>query len=1215
MSRAIARRRTVLLVVIAAAIVPVPAHAAPTATADPNLSGSVSFSGSGTTVTLVRTPDLKAAVPAAPSAPRILVVGTGIQRALFPGDLQTLISGGAADLLDTHGYGTIAASTLLQLLPDARITSVKVPSFDSTWHLLDLTKLAAALEGARAAASSYDIVMLAYPPQAALDPVAHLIGHGEYGKFGKGMNMVVEALLNTRGATEGTVAGIPTERALRDKIFAKANLRQRDAVERFANQAVAWRRVVAALDGLGSVGLPVVAPAGDFTRAGGPGGTLQALYPQTVFGLSAMPQVITVGAAYQDGLIQRVSPISGRGPTLALRAKPDLVAPSDIVTLLPAASALPWPDDSARIGAPLLRWARTGSQPSTCPSLQNLYRCSLQGSSMVAASVVAANLSAAIAGGLPNTAAARTSNDDEIIRGIAIAGAASGASAQEFGTTRGATTFEAGAGVFEGLRGFNAAATPVPLGRLEIGEVAPGGTASLTVPLWKPAAVSGARTVHVLSPDASGASILSGAPDQARVTAAAASGAVRLVVAPANAAPGGIHAGTVQLGGADFPFTFVQDVPVDFHVDYGSNEYTGGEGERVERASFVLFAGLPTNVGLIGGAFKNFSGSAFRHTGGDPSHSVIVRTAVTRDTFTESVPISEHGRGRVNAVPPGFYRFHILSDHAVESVQARGRTESLGIQLGSFGPDAVNVPGANLLIPGTPVERAALQTDASTGLCTARNGSSTVAFNVYCGEIAYAVPSAVVSRAVHIVEHDADPARSEWSVCNVNVPLDGKALDFAAIANQASSCPTQVGPTSWQIAPRAPECLPTSERAAFPSGHPNDVKLTYTGAPASIPGRNLPVAVLTYEFKLPYLNTYTNAGLALQYHVDDALVGVRFRTGTTATDDASNGLLVADQPGVNIVPALPEASTKGTAFQEWAVMSSNAAVGQVSIIVIPTSWTGLPGAPASTVSLCDVALRVATFAKQPWSAATLGTQYFPTLDRGLTAQIDPTHKRTRARYAGGFTDAFVEGESLDIAVQVPKNSTRASSAPHRVRSPIGSPASLADVKRWGTDAKRHESVLPAGAVAFDPQYGVTSLACTTGGSGIVSPERTAQWETCKAWNAARASGEILAELTPDLSVNGRFAGTLPVRYAQLAAAAGNIAPEARLGDDGGASESRWVRSNGQYTKRFPVTDFADDASPLTLSMLDGLLRVVGDGAGGYLLNLAAGAHTVTASLK
>jgi hypothetical protein len=194
-------------------------------------------------------------------------------------------------------------------------------------------------------------------------------------------------------------------------------------------------------------------------------------------------------------------------------------------------------------------------------------------------------------------------------------------------------------------------------------------------------------------------------------------------------------------------------------------------------------------------------------------------------------------------------------------------------------------PGANLLVPSGPacdsssragcVERTG-EIDRSSGLCVARNPQTNVTYNYYCGEIAYAVPSAIVSRAVHHIQHAADPASSEWGSCNVGVEMNGRAVDLAQIVERADRC--DGGPTgsSWTIGTGGARCLGPSERAAFPNGHPNDVRATFSSlVPAGAPGTGLPAAVLTYEFALPYLNTYTTAGLAFSYVAENAIVGVR----------------------------------------------------------------------------------------------------------------------------------------------------------------------------------------------------------------------------------------------------------------------------------------------------------------------------------------------------
>lgn len=1188
------RARVVLVVgvVIASSVGGSPARAAASAIRPATgLSTPVDNSGTATLVSSVRTASIRAAVPAAARAPRILILGTGVQRSIFPTALQNLIRPlGAADATDPYGAGTLAASALLQLLPDAHVLVRRIPALDPNWDVLDMSALAAALEWAHANAASFDAVLFALPPQGALDPVSTLIGRADYGALGKGMTLVTEALL----AARGPVAGIPADRALRDRIFAGANLRQRDAVERFARQTVAWRRVVRSVHALTGAGVAVVAPSGDYTRK--QNGSAVPLPAQSVFGLAALPDVITVGAAYDN---TRISPTSGRGPTLSLGLKPDLLAPSDIVGLLPAGARLPWPDDSTRALAPI-DWARDDATPTPCPSVTNAYRCVLQGSTYIAAAVAAANIATLVANGVPHTADARTATDDEVLRGLAWAAA----------DRIDAPVWEQGAGVVTGLRGIDPVRAVVPLARAQMR--APGWTraASVRVPTWRaPAEDARASLSSFLGADVTGAQLVRALDTTDRVKTAATTDAVT-VTAGARTAAGGLYAGWLAMGATEIPLILLQEAPLDFHVDYAYNEFqtAGREGERVERATVALFAGMPSNVGLIGNAFKNLSAEVWGDSGGDPLAGIAIRYATTRDSFTEAVPASHHGWGRIDAVPPGYYRMHLLSDHAMEAQQARGRVESLGIRYAAGGPEAVTVPGENLLVASAPpcgatatgplgcVARdvTGAEVDAETGLCVARG--ETVAYNVYCGEIAFSVPTAFVSRAIHQIEFD----RHEWATCGVDVPLDGTRLDFGSIVAKSAPCSGPTAPTSWSFEQGAPDCIGPAERARTPRGHPADVTVALSGPSADVgAARNLPVAVMTYEFALPHLNTYTTAGLALAYEAENAIVAVRFNAGR----DDSNGVLVVDDPDVRITPDLHEAGARGAAYTEWSVMSANAPKGSLSLIVIPTAWgAGVdPREAIARVQLCTIALRVSTFAKRGWGAARDDIQTFPTLDRGLAAQTAGTRTRARSAFANGaFTDLGSESESLTYAIQVPKDTTQA-----RVRSPRGGPASLRDVRIWGEDARAHASVMPANAQAHDPGYGITNVACS---ENAATP---ADAQTCRAWNTARAAGTVLAELAPAMYLNGRFAGTMAIDGATVRAAGGNVAFENATT----AGDTRWSPQ-----KRFGVSAFYDDAlPPFSLSGLGGIIGIVADGAGKALQvradSPAGVAYTITAPLR
>src|SRR5207249_2375753 len=176
-ARARSRIGLTIVVCIVTSFASVAAHAA-TTNPDSNLSTSVDRSGTGATVTSVDTQALRAATPSA--APRVLLIGTGVQRDQFPSALQSsIVTASNADATDTFGYGTLAASTILQLVPNATIISKSVRPADSNWTLADLSSLSSVLGWAKANRSSYDVAMLAFPPTAALDPITYTIGYGD----------------------------------------------------------------------------------------------------------------------------------------------------------------------------------------------------------------------------------------------------------------------------------------------------------------------------------------------------------------------------------------------------------------------------------------------------------------------------------------------------------------------------------------------------------------------------------------------------------------------------------------------------------------------------------------------------------------------------------------------------------------------------------------------------------------------------------------------------------------------------------------------------------------------------------------------------------------------------------------------------------------------------------------------------------------------------
>ena len=273
-------------------------------------------------------------------------------------------------------------------------------------------------------------------------------------------------------------------------------------------------------------------------------------------------------------------------------------------------------------------------------------------------------------------------------------------------------------------------------------------------------------------------------------------------------------------------------------------------------------------------------------------------------------------------------------------------------------------------------------------------------------------------------------------------------------------------------------------------------------------------------------------------------------------------------------------------------------------IVIPTSWVRAdldPTKPIASVQLCDVALRVSTFAKHSYGDAVgpTPTQTFSMRDNGIHDQIDPLVSRVRPVFDGStFADAGPEHESLVTAVHVPKNTTRAASS-HQVRSPVGGPGYLANAT---TNYRAH-----------DPGYGVQDMACSDNPwleSGDNSRARNAL--ACRAWADARANNELLAQLSPTARINGRFAGIVAVGHAAMERAGGVLTFDVADADDGGAFAANWERGSGGNLKdRIAVSDFYDDAVPFPLTPLSGALSVARDGNGRPIVRVVT--HEVGAS--
>jgi Subtilase family len=245
---------------------------------------------------------------------RVALISSGVSTAVLPQSLQsqvTLLGSGG----DPAGYGTYAASVLLQLDPTAQITSIGVyPNgrFDAGWQ-------SSALNWAISNAKNLDVVLYAVPPSSFLDPVSAAMAGNRWDEMS---NAISDLSLPGPKATQ---FGAPLNGSVFNQMTAGWSDQERGTLGSFTSLVNRWLQARAQVQKIVQAGVGVVMPAGDL----GP-------KPQTILGLANLPEVVTVGG--WNG--QDVSAGSASGPSMDGHVKPDLVAPTGMIGLLPPSSQL-----------------------------------------------------------------------------------------------------------------------------------------------------------------------------------------------------------------------------------------------------------------------------------------------------------------------------------------------------------------------------------------------------------------------------------------------------------------------------------------------------------------------------------------------------------------------------------------------------------------------------------------------------------------------------------------------------------------------------------------------------------------------------------------------------------------------------------------------------------------------------------------------------------
>ncbi len=247
------------------------------------------------------------------AAPRILVVSSGVDTEILPLLARTRVEYPSDD---KEGYGTFVASQILQLAPTASIVSV------NAWSrgYFDPVTVRYALQWANTNAATVDAVLLAFPPSLLIDPISGSMASGAFER-------IFDALgHNPLSGPNGMLFGLPYLPLQElDRLVAPLPYYERAAVWELRWAWERWLWPWWEISKLKEKDVAVVMPAGDT----GPG-------PQSILGLANLADVVTVGAF--DGTTVATS--SAAGPGMDGSVKPDLLAPTGVMGLVPNDSRL-----------------------------------------------------------------------------------------------------------------------------------------------------------------------------------------------------------------------------------------------------------------------------------------------------------------------------------------------------------------------------------------------------------------------------------------------------------------------------------------------------------------------------------------------------------------------------------------------------------------------------------------------------------------------------------------------------------------------------------------------------------------------------------------------------------------------------------------------------------------------------------------------------------
>lgn len=903
----------------------------------------------------------------------IVLISSGVDPAALPLELRSrVLKGNAAanddDLTDLVGYGTYAASLIFQLAPEATIRSFSV--YDG--EIVNSTKIIGAFDNAHALAvkepGKADAVLFAVPPSELLDPAVALMNIKKWGP-------ALDAMYNFPHKTpDGYIIGVPFDGASWKSYERTMPVEEQLLLLQYRGLAMRWNTLHAKLGYLVNDGVAVIAPAGDTGS--------EKL--QTIFGIANLPEVVTVGGSNGSATSKRSASgpsfggtePSDPGKRLGLTVKPDLVAPTGLVGLLPEASRL----------AGMLSVDNFTLEPDWVTSLttpREVARARAD-STMTAATLVAVQMGAMGAKGIRNVAEQRGAlrlsvdrlPDEPVWR-------------QGMGRLRGAADK-----VFDGS-GRASGALIIDHGDFRLDRVTGDSSAIMHVDNGKPSAIEldvtdfvhadvkgrnvvdpAAETVAVFTSDVVACSAKHALSPQSDSQNHADHACVALNVHPTGSARSGLYCGFLEMktaSSADVlpaPTCFIKGMNLTAHADYIADQ-------PADVVTYALVPTIPTGTPLE---------HAIMMMPMDPrSVALEVYAAITDGHLPQGTPPT--GDAVFNVVLPGYYDVRQMSDYGIpigeDYVPAGSSSGALPVGAPVLEPSAQPGPTGDLGIPMAYRGFTALVLPKTS--CTA--ASQAVPTNATCRKM--------LEDAFGADQVKDDPETGGYLARGNRVVFDqAKMTVGTAVASryidlircsdykELKGVTATVGdkPIAAQNSGWSATCL---EDDAL---QPKDDKLSATLDISKTATGASPIGVLDYRFKVAQPNYRYNISVNFSFEAANAAMFVQVIGGKTPPRDESLAMVAGP---VKVDPNIATGILNGTVKQvsgrdvfgkganranfEFSRVTENRPCDPCVVRFILVPAPGVDPLAGVAMRIRDLSIRVDTWSTWSWPATTFGT--------------------------------------------------------------------------------------------------------------------------------------------------------------------------------------------------------------------------------------------------